>query len=183
MYTPYYAMVAITCHRTIILGESSIPSRFGVFWSARETKFVGWLIGIALLAFACGIIVSLMYFLVPDSVAGLDTPWLKYAVAYLFVTYFVIRFSLVLPGTAVEDNFSFADSWAATVGNGLLLILAVTVPAFCGLLIVLGLDAAMGENEGFIYDIPYYVTGYLLLAVEVGVLSVAYKYIVSVWHD
>jgi hypothetical protein len=154
-----------------------------VFWSARETKFVGWLIGIGFLVPACVIGVSLIYFIIPDSVAGLETPWLKYAIAYLIVTYFATRFSLVLPGTAVEDKFGFADSWAATIGNGLLLTLAVTVPAFCGLLIFLGLDAAIGEDEGLVYNIPYYAIGYLLLAVEIGVLSIANKYIVGVGYD
>ena len=36
-------LIAISCHRLVILGVDSLPSAWGLFWSGRETRFLGWM--------------------------------------------------------------------------------------------------------------------------------------------
>ena len=45
-----FTMIAISCHRLVILGVDSLPNAWGLFWSWRETRFFGWMFGIGLSA-------------------------------------------------------------------------------------------------------------------------------------
>lgn len=49
---PFYVMFATICHRIVLLGDTSLPSRWGLFWSVRETRFLGWLIVLGVITFA-----------------------------------------------------------------------------------------------------------------------------------
>ena len=102
---------------------------------------------------------------------------------YLFVSYFVMRFSLVLPASALEHRLSFTDSWAVPRGNGLVLALPVCIPAFLTSLLFWILDTVLGNSGTFLSTVPYMVVSLILMAVEIAVLSVAYKYLVFVSPD
>ena len=43
-------MIAVSCHRLVILGADSLPNAWGLFWSGRETRFLGWIYGIWIIA-------------------------------------------------------------------------------------------------------------------------------------
>jgi hypothetical protein len=183
LYAPFYAIFAVTCHRVIILGPSHIPSTSGIYWSSRELRFIGWMLAVAILASVGAFIASLFTFIVPDYVVGFRVPWLGSVVGYFVVMYFVVRFSLVFPAAAVDNRTSLADSWNATSGNGAILALALTVPLLITLMIFSALDAAFLGNDGFLISIPYNLIGFVFLAFEIGVLSVAYKHIVLFESD
>lgn len=167
---PFYALFAISCHRVIILGDESLPNSFGLSWSCRETRFVGWLVVLGFVAVILSIPAFLLAFVAPSYVASVAV--------FLFTTYFVVRLSLVLPGTAVDDRPSLSDSWNSTAGNGVVLLLAVSMPIVATYAIFAGFDAIFAGKEAYIYSLPYLLVSYILLAVEIGVLSVAYKHIV-----
>ena len=44
-----FTILAITCHRLVLLGDSSVP-KFGIYtWSMRETRFLGWYLFVGIL--------------------------------------------------------------------------------------------------------------------------------------
>lgn len=167
---PFYALFAVSCHRVIILGDRSLPNPYGLFWSYRETRFLGWLLVLGFLAIVFSIPALVLAFLVPSNLAGIAL--------FLVSTYFGVRFSLVLPATAVDDSPSLSDSWNSTSGNGVVLLLAVSVPLVVTSAIFFVFDAAFAGKQGYFYFLPYLLVSYILLAVEIGVISVAYKHIV-----
>ena len=38
---PLYAVFATIVHRVVLLGDHALPSRWGIFWTERETRFLG----------------------------------------------------------------------------------------------------------------------------------------------
>src|SRR5260221_6060714 len=38
-----YTLFAVTCHRIVLLGETSVPKYGLLSWTSRETRFFGWL--------------------------------------------------------------------------------------------------------------------------------------------
>ena len=36
------ALIAISCHRIVLLGEASLPDPRDVYWTSRETRFLLW---------------------------------------------------------------------------------------------------------------------------------------------
>ena len=69
-------MIAISCHRLVILGVDSLPSAWGLFWSRRETRFLGWSILISLITLVpfavLGILVGIIVAVLGPSVAVSD---------------------------------------------------------------------------------------------------------------
>ena len=39
----------VSCHRIILLGPKALPNPLGIFWSAREPRFLGWLVLVILI--------------------------------------------------------------------------------------------------------------------------------------
>ncbi len=175
LLVPFYAMFAVSCHRVIILGENHLPSRLGLFWSAREVQFIGRFIAIALLIWAATVLFMLLTSALAETADDPLSNALLDAAAGVFVSYFAMRFSLVLPATALSHELSFAESWAVTRGNGLVLAVAVYLPALASWLIFVALDEAVGDAEALILDIPYIFVSLVLMVVEIGVLSIAYR--------
>ena len=36
------SLIAMSCHRIVLLGEQSLPDPLGVYWTSRETRFLLW---------------------------------------------------------------------------------------------------------------------------------------------
>ncbi len=176
-YAPFYVMFAVSCHRTVLLGTEQLPRASGIFWTRRETAFLGWFVGIALLAIAVSFVSGLLALMLPVSAGNTMLGWARAAVLYLFASYFILRFSLVLPASALEHRVTFAESWAATKGHGITLAVAVGIPAGLATMILLGLDRVIGNYESLLFTLPYYLVSFVLMAVEIAVLSIAYKYL------
>ena len=176
---PFYTLVAVTCHRVIVLGPSQLPAAFGLYWGRRETIFLGWLVGVGLLLAALTLFDMLLHSLV-DKSAPRVAVWIYDFLSYLFVAYFLMRFSFVLPAAALEHRLSFADSWRVTRGNGLVLALAMCVPAYLALLLFLGLDTVLADATAQLAQVPYRLVMLVQTVLHIAVLSIAYKYLVFV---
>lgn len=168
--TALYAMFAVTCHRTIILGDVEVPGAYGLFWTFREMRFLGWIFVVMVPLFLLGIPLGAIILAVPAE-------WLRSILLYVAFSHVSLRFSMVFPATAVEHRASLADSWTATSGNGLSLLGAATIPVLLAMALYWPLDFALADSLNTLAHIPYQLVGFLLLAVEVGIISVAYKHI------
>ena len=114
---------AITTHRILLLGPSSV-SPWGIsLWSKRETFFILYMIGLGLVA----IPLILFTFI----------PVIGPALFFVLFAWIVGRLSLVFPGIAVDKGVSFKYSWQMTEKYQLLMSLVVilfpillTVPVY-----------------------------------------------------
>lgn len=176
-YVPFYVLFAVSCHRTVILGADHLPSPWGIFWTRRETVFLGWVLGVTLLTVAASLVTGFLVLLMPVEDGNSALRWIRDASMYLFASYFILRFSMVLPASALDHRVTFGESWAATKGHGITLAIAVGIPVGIATLIVMALDFVIGNYELLLFSLPYWVVTFVLMAVEIAVLSIAYKYL------
>lgn len=198
-----FTFFAVSCHRSVLIGESSV-SRFGVRgWSMRETRFYLWILGIYALGYFFMILFGVPLAVVTaaigtslgnalDIMADMEHPAFLYscmALASVPFAYVVGRLSLLLPAIAVDLRPKFTSVWSQSKGNGWRV--AVLVGGIPILFIVLQglfgstLDWLMGvsSSEGIqrlgVYSI---ITSglsalleYMLATVEVAILSLTFK--------
>lgn len=148
---------AITTHRVIILGPKFI-SRWGITkWTARETLFVSYLVGLGLLV-------------APFIVLGVMWDWGVIA-AVLATCWLAGRLSLVFPGIAIDKGVTFGHSWKLTRHHQFLMSFVVALfPLLLSIPVIL------------ISYIPHTfilasVISTLTVVFQVAALSVAYQLI------
>jgi hypothetical protein len=162
-------LFAMSCHRVVLAGEDSIPNRWGLYWTARETRFVGWSLVIVLITIPLGIVVQLI--LIP--LKGLiPADPLVLQVVSVPVYYVMARFMLILPATAVDQRLSLNRAWDLSRGNGWRLMLATGVPAWFMASIGRWL---WGVSDQLLVRFVMSVALTLLGAITVILLSVAFR--------
>lgn len=152
-----YTIIAVTTHRVILLGPSSIPEWGALKPTKRQFIFILYSIGMGL----C---------LIPIGFLGL-IPTVGSYIAFLAMAYLLGRFSLVFPAVATDQDWSFSDSWEATKKHQVLMLVVVIV-----------FPIVMGIPEKFLSSFPYMqalvnVISSLTLVFVVAALSVAFKVI------
>ncbi len=166
-----YVLFGMSCHRIILLGEESLPSRYGIYWTMRETRFLGWVILV-------GAIHMLLIF--PFQFATLylpseSVPWyVTWYVPILVATYFDGRISLVLPATAVGEQSSIVESWRLTRGKGLHIMAALFLVAIATDYFSTATKHVLDDAALTALLVSSMVT-FPLVAVAVGILSVTYR--------
>lgn len=173
--TPFYVQFAVICHRTVILGPQSIPSAIGLFWSERETRFLGWTIALVIVIYGAGIVIGLVGVILPTAALGFSMPWLPMAVMGFLVFYFYTRFMLVFPATAVDQATSLSDAWYLTVGHGLRIMVAVVISALPVALVSYAVSAFTGDGKSITTDLLVLVLDFAVLAIAICTVSVAYR--------
>ncbi len=170
----FYAFLAVTCHRIVLMGENSVPP-FGIRkWEMRETRFLGWVIGIyftAFFALVCMGVISTILLSVLGNV-GLSLVQLMYLVITVLVLYMMSRLIMVFPATAIDERPSIRWSWELTNNNGWrLFLIAAVLPA------VTAFFQAMleRENSTMMENIGLTALTFVMIVVEVSALSLAYK--------
>jgi len=158
-------MIAISCHRLVILGVDSLPSAWGLFWSRRETRFLGWSMLISLitaLPFAVvGILVGIL-------VAVLGRSFTVSAAVPLsvlpFVLYASARLSLVLPATAIGQRPTLKGSWRLSRSNGWRLALVMLLPSLVLIPLSVGSLQLGGIAPQFLAAFPLVLLGLIGIA-------------------
>ena len=200
-----FTFFAVSCHRSILIGEHSV-SRFGVpGWSMRETRFYLWILGIYTLGFFFLILFSAVLGVIPVAIgrsmgetwdnimAVMKHPAFFYSsMALLSVpfAYVVGRLSLVLPAVAVDLRPSFTSGWAQSEGNGwrvtilvggipiLFMILQALFSVLVGWLTGTN-DTQTLREMGIFFSIINSgfcaLLQYVLATVEVAILSLTFK--------
>ena len=170
-----YALFAMSCHRVILLGEESLPNRFGLYWTMRETRFLGWvvLVGAIYMLLSAPFQIGATYlrlYITPDSFYWHFNAYIP----ILLATYIDGRISMVLPATAVGERSSIVESWRLTRRKGLHIAGAILIAAIATDLIAIGIRNLLndlpqtGRLVSFLVNFP-------LVAVAVGIISVSYR--------
>jgi hypothetical protein len=168
-----YTLFAVTCHRVVLLGDDSVP-RFGLAsWSARETRFIGWMIAMYLVFAAVSLVPMIVLTSVligltgikPDGGASLQPFQWAILLASVPGVYVMARVSLVLPATAVDRRLNLPWSWERTAGNGWRM--ALVVGSFAQSRLVAQSDSVLAMAAVSLAGLP-------LLAIEITALSLCY---------
>lgn len=169
---PFYVLFAVVCHRVVILGEASLPSGIGIFWSERETRFLGWTVALMILSWGLALVLGIFVLMLPGSVLGSSTPWLPFLIVGAILAYFYIRLSLVFPATAVDLGTSLADAMHLSTGNGLRMMAAVLIPAIPLLGFGYVLSVLIGDSNSIVDFVIWETTAYAIMTVTVCVVSI-----------
>lgn len=172
-----YAVFSVTCHRIILIGESSLPNAWGLYFTWREVRYAGW--GLVMLLASAPFAVPLWIFFLmvgPEKVVDLAWPlrqlgWLTFG---LPMAYVAARVSLALPATAIDERPTWAETLDLSQGNGGALTTALAIPPLAVGLVwwVVGVPRVI-ENP--IDELAVRTVVMLLGAVEISVLSVAFR--------
>ena len=169
-----YVFLAVTCHRIIILGKNSVPT-FGVRkWTMRETRFLGWLVGLY-------IMIGFMIF----SIAALPSviiPLFEGRVMYLVIpvsiisalpgVYVLSRLSLIFPATSVDEEVNIKWAWDISRNNGWrLAVIVCALPAAAGYI----QNILTGEDDGVLKSTLLMLVAFVVLIIEIAALSLTYK--------
>ena len=119
----FLTTIAVSCHRLVILGVDSLPNAWGLFWSGRETRFLGWILGIWIIAVTVLVVPS---FLSVPLITRTLGAWLLLAVVFPFALYVGARLSLVLPATAIGQRPTLKAFWRLSRSNGWRLVLVLS---------------------------------------------------------
>ena len=133
----FFTMIAISCHRLVILGVDSLPNAWGLFWSWRETRFFGWIFGIGLSAGLVTFLDIPLYGSVSQLAVLVVSPPIMW--------YVLARLSLVLPATAIGQRPTLKGSWQLSRSNGWRLALVTFLPS---LLAVIALSVGSPQLDG-----------------------------------
>jgi hypothetical protein len=126
-----YALFAVSCHRLILLGDTSIP-KFGlIIPGKREFRFWGWtvLIGICIMIVTGVIFVinaGLLKLLM--SVFDVYIPPVIDPIIFLLVAYVTSRLSLIFPAIAIDKHPNFDWAWNQSRNNGWRLFVLIVLP-------------------------------------------------------
>lgn len=162
--------LAVACHRMYILGEESMAGSPFIWWTSRETRFLGWGIALGFIAVVVSVpaVLIVSVFVSPEAMTPTNP-----AVFLLLLpaVYVVSRLSLVLPATATDGRPSLGWAWDLSKGNGVQLLLVVGIVPFV-------LQIAFGSLpivDSVVYDIFLALVWIYVIAFEVAALSLSYK--------
>ncbi len=165
-----FTLFAITCHRIILLGETSVPS-FGIHsWSRRETRFLGWTyVGffyLILITMSLGMLAEIILVSFSSKLENLK------GIFYLLMLtgqYVFARLAVLLPATAVGERHDMKWAWKLTSKNGWrLLIVVVFFPMSLGFVSysMLGHNLLVDYVVNLINNIP--------VAIGIAALSISF---------
>lgn len=191
VYAIVFTILAVACHRLVLLGPSPETLAPRLQWGRRETRFFAWLIALGAIYIACQAIaltlaanVSQLMLgggwvtLRPVEMPAGELPKKNIAwdavvyVAYVLTAYIVARCSLVLPTTALDRTASLRSAWQQSAGHGWRL--AIIVGGFPWLLSH-GVDLLYRENATLPELIALIVLATFALVLGVIALSLSYQ--------
>ncbi len=189
---PFYVMFATICHRVVLMGSDALPSRWGLFWSARETKFLGWLFVLGLIAFVLLQPIYYSLLVLPLNLLPMDDKlWFltwAWPVGVLLVclvpaTYIDGRLGLVLPATAIGKRLNPLKSWKATTRNSGAIFLALLVPTLVVEVIDFLLFGLLIRTDSLVLTFLRGLLYYPLFAVGIVIITIAYRQLVLSRED
>jgi hypothetical protein len=175
LYCGLVVMLAVTCHRLVLLDPFSIAARVGPRWSWRETRFLAWIIVVGLAFVGATVVLStpIVNVLLWSGLQPADTRfgWSVY-VGQVLALCIVSRLFLVFPATAVDRQVNLKWAWRLSKNNGwrLAIIVAVLPWVLSNLVWLL-----YRENETVFEDVLITFLGSAIVVFEVAALSLSYR--------
>lgn len=172
-------MAVVGCHRVFLMDENSVRSMQIIRWTLRESEFLWRWIKInvvaflAVLPFFLIIVFPLLHFGESWTNDTYIFPLLIIVVIGVPFYYALSRWSLLLPATAIDQGFDISEAWKLSQGNGFqLTVLIGVIPSMTSIILQL-----LPLYESTIYSILVYVLWHIIVVIEIGILSISYKWI------
>jgi membrane-anchored glycerophosphoryl diester phosphodiesterase (GDPDase) len=173
-----FTLLAVACHRLVLLGSEPAKVSFAPRWSWRESKFFAWWVAVYLVHLAAWYVfftllstVLLNVWRPSDGVFPTWTEWMSEA-AKILALYVSARLSLVFPATAIDKRPDLKWSWNLTRNNGWRMVVVVGVlPWVIGMIV----GVLYRENATVLETIVLSTLGIALFAVEIAALSLSYR--------
>ena len=162
-----YALIAIACHRIVLLEEDSTEVYKRPLWTMRETQF-----------YLYGLVINLIS--QPRSDPIIYPPLYNLVVLTIGI-YVAARLSVLFPAIAIDKQLGFSRSWRATKGNGFriaILEIAVSLLTVFAELVILVPVFLIYKTDNLI-KLVVPVASYLLLMVLIVSMSLVYQYLVK----
>lgn len=179
-YLVAISLVAVSCHRIILLGPDSMVTKWGVYWDNDLLNYIGALIFVAVCTAIIAVVLMfpMMAFVMMFSAAGgLFEPlnFLMLALVWVCIAYVMARISILLPARAVGDTTSFAKLFDLSKGNGWRLTIATMLPVFVIGALISSLTSWIFENPGTASLIPTVLLSLIYSMITICLLSCAYR--------
>jgi hypothetical protein len=100
--------------------------------------------------------------------------WIATILSYIVVAYFEGRFSLVLPATAIDKRSNFKESWAMSRGKGMIIAVALVIPAMILIPIEWVLYGTVDGAFRPVMDLVWMLLVLPIFAVEIAIISLAF---------
>jgi hypothetical protein len=175
VWAALFAVLAVTCHRLVLLDATSVASRSVPRWSWRETRFLYWLVAIWLICWIASIaamtlVLNLGMMVMRPTDLRLDS-WAQ-SFAGIPAGYVFARLAPIFPATAIDRTVGLRWAWTLTRGNGWRLFLIVAVLPW---LISAAVALLYRGNATVVETVLLSFLGSALFAVEIAALSLAYR--------
>jgi len=167
-------LIAVSCHRLVILGVDSLPNAWGLYWSKREGSFLGTIIVIYFVSFLPLLPLVLLIQAVPLFTSTLDE-WLLRGILFPLTLYVIARLSLDLPATAIGQGLTVWDRWRLSRSNGWRLALVLSPAALAWVLSDLLLNESLVPS-GITRHVLAAFTVVLVWVFGIALLSKAYSW-------
>ena len=183
--TLVFVVLAVYCHRAILIFSHERAFNLQVVFTAREWRFFFWLLWVYVATLLCAIPGSITAGIFLREIGEIYTKntWMKsileiflfYGVFLLPLYYIMGRWSLVFPAIAVDGLPKMGWSWKQTKGNGWRMLVLVgcipmTIWYLSSVLPLIGLSEYPGANS-FLGSFVLF----LFSPVEVAVISIAFR--------
>lgn len=173
-----YILIAVRCHRLMLLDPPEKLVWELPRWGWRETRFAACILGLGAvfiaITMAGGTVIGTFAATVTPSGASWSNTTVNYSpyVASILAYYPISRLSLALPAQAIDSIEGFKVLWRRSAGNSLRLCLVVGgLPLLFSYL--MGLSYFSSQSP--LPDIIYHVLTSIVVIVEVAALSLAYR--------
>lgn len=180
IYILSLSFFAIKCHRFILISHETRMPSINAPMLKRVMAFFVWLIivyivvGIVLMVlitigmntFSDGGLIKTSHRFLDDNFS-----WLKLALM-LPAGYILARLSFVFPAIAVDERTSMKWSWTISKNNGMRMLALIGVLPWVTTIL---LDLLWRENGTMLEYVFLSVLGYIVVAVEIFILSIAFR--------
>ncbi len=174
-------MAIVGCHRIFLLGDNVVEDASLLNWTGNEIQYIGWWMFIGL--GAALVSMPFMLILIPFMMSSIEgfskNQFVLIAVlslGYAPIYYVVSRWSLVLPSSAIDiHGKDLTWSWGLSSGNGWRLTLLISLLPFVTDIIF----SLLPSYESLLFNLLQGALWLVIGVVEVGLLSLSYKYLVS----
>ena len=162
-------------------GSDSLPNRYGIFWSDRELRFVGWTVAMfvltLMLVFSIGALAGALVLAMPSGLV----PILFAILVWFGFTYLYTRLSMLFPATAVDETANFVRAWQLTEGNGIRMIVIALITV--GPIALLSLGFNYYVPQGTLPLIISVLLRFLLVLVAVCTVSITYRQLIRIERE
>jgi hypothetical protein len=174
-----YCVFAVSCHRIILLGSSSLPNPWGCYFTWRELRYLGWSLLIPLMAIAILLpsIVALvaLHAVLPESISQFKLSGGLVILLGVMLVYAMARALLVFPAVAIDQRPTMSRVWRLSAGNGWRLTFALIIPGICLSGIEMLLEFGFGRADNLFWSALFALGACALGAIELALLSVVFR--------